>query len=107
MQRILQWGAALWLSLALLGSGAALALPASAGAVIGNGTISLGVSDYAGLGETDVGLEYAPTHADGLARPCACSGWTVALGDAALDQSLDTFTFDALGAHSSVLVADP
>ena len=44
MQRKLQWGTALGLSLALLGSGAAMAREALA--VIGNGTISLGVSDY-------------------------------------------------------------
>lgn len=61
---------------------------ASAAAIIGNGTIQLGVDDFGQLnveggtpslgGTTAVGLRYLPTGAESTAPGCLCEGWGVA-----------------------------
>lgn len=70
-----------------------IAAPASAQAIINNGTVQLGVNQDASLnvgggprssggtfgGTTTVGLRYIPTNAEATAPGCTCEGW--GLGD--------------------------
>src|SRR5712691_608841 len=96
-----------------LGTMLALFVPATAWAdaptssvVIGNGRVALGVGYDGGLHETGTGLQFAPTRAEGLAQFCVCSGWSLLLGQASTSQVVESFTFNDLGAHSSVLADD-
>jgi hypothetical protein len=75
--------------------------------VIGDGTVALGVRSDAGLARTGVGLQYAPTSANGLANLCDCPDWSLAVGETPVLQSVEAFTFSTQGARSSVRVADP
>ena len=88
------------------GPGAVLAQTPATSAVIGNELISLGVSNHAGLAMSGVGLQFAPTHAEGLASRCACNNWSITLGAAPLAQSVEQFSATDLTAVSSVLVSD-
>jgi hypothetical protein len=101
-----RWLVAVGLSAGLLGPGAVLAQTPPTSAVIGNELISLGVSNDAGLAMSGVGLQFAPTHAEGLASLCACNNWSITLGAAPLAQSVEQFSATDLAAVSSVLVSD-
>lgn len=70
------------------------ALPGAAfsAAIIGNGTVLLGVDDYGQLnvsggppspveGTTQVGLRYLPTGNESTAHGCLCEGWGVGIAD--------------------------
>lgn len=46
-----------------------------AGAVITNGTVTLGVNDEGNLAYSDVGLTYVPTNGEAITPGCACEGW--------------------------------
>ena len=106
MRRDWHWVAALGLSLALLGPGAALAQTPPGSAVIGSTYLALGVSSDAGLARAGTGLQYVPTSADGLANLCACSGWNLILGDTPLVESVEDFSSTTVGASSIVRVQD-
>jgi hypothetical protein len=66
---------------------AATASTALAGAVVGNGTVSLGVNDHGSLifasPTGTVGLRFLPTGLDALAPGCACEGWGAAVASGA------------------------
>src|SRR5450631_4035032 len=106
MRRNRHWVAALGLSLALVGPGVALAQTAPTNVVISNATLALGVSSDAGLDRAGTGLQFIPTSAEGLANLCACSGWSLVLGDASLVESPETFSSTSVGASSTVRVQD-
>lgn len=75
--------------LSLASAGLVLAGAANAGAIITNGTVTLGVNDQAHLnvyggptslgGTTAVGLRYNPTGAESTAPGCLCEGWGAGL----------------------------
>jgi len=56
--------------LSILGAG-----DARASAVIGNGTVQLGVNDLGNLGYAARGVYYVPTEKDGTRAGCLCEGW--------------------------------
>ncbi|MDA0161268.1 thrombospondin type 3 repeat-containing protein [Solirubrobacter ginsenosidimutans] len=62
---------------------AATAPSALAGAVVSNGTVSLGVNDHGSLIFGAVGLRFLPTGLDALAPGCACEGWGAAVASGA------------------------
>src|SRR5207302_11093163 len=96
MRHVSKWAAGLGMVLALLGPRGALADAPPTNAVIGDGVVSLGVSDDAGLAQAGIGLQFAPTSADGLARLCDCSGWLLTAGNTPAvptTQTLETFAF--------------
>src|SRR3981081_111018 len=107
MQRLWQSVAGLGVSLAVLAPGAAQAQTPPGSAIIGDTVITLGVSSDAGLARAGTGLQFVPTRADGLTRSlCACSGWSLVLGNTPLVESVEAFAFTPLGASSTVLVQD-
>ncbi len=80
---------ALAAKLSAMGAGLLLAGAANAGAIITNGTVTLGVNDEGHLnvpggtpslsGTTDVGLRYNATGAEATAPGCLCEGWGAGL----------------------------
>lgn len=78
------------LSVALLGGSMLIAGTASAGAIISNGTVQLGVRDLgnlnqpggtsaAGSGTSIVGLRSVATNSDSTSPGCTCEGWGVGI----------------------------
>ena len=55
---------------------------ARASAVIGNGVVQLGVSDFGNLNAEGVGVLYRPTGNDGTIAGCLCEGWGAGNADA-------------------------
>lgn len=55
-----------------------LTIQANAGAILSNGTVSIGVNDQGDLIYSGVGLRYIPTNGEALAPGCDCEGWGVA-----------------------------
>lgn len=97
--------------------GAASTKRFSTGAIISNGTISLGVNDTGSLIYNGVGLTYLPTSGEALAPGCSCESWGVAdagsgrYGKAGEDSGdlflvADSFTSTATTATATVKVAD-
>jgi hypothetical protein len=106
-------------TIAILGLGVPFSLGLATGvnaAVIGNGTIQLGIRDQGNLGSAGVGLKFLPTNGDGIIPGCLCEGWGVA--DAAtgisgyanaavngvVNLDLVSFVADAMTAKSVVKV---
>src|SRR5947199_4726956 len=100
------WLLRLGMMLALLAPATAWADAPTSSVIIGNGHVALGVGYDGGLNETGTGLQFAPTRAEGLAQLCVCSGWSLLLGQARTSQLVESFTFNDLGARSTVVVDD-
>ncbi len=106
MNERLFWLFRLGAMLALLAPAAAWADAPPSSVIIGNGHVTLGVGYDAGLNEAGTGLQFTPTRTEGLAQVCGCSGWSLVLGAVPTSQLLESFTFNNLGARSSVLADD-
>src|SRR5437667_7764310 len=106
MNKRLSWLLRLGMMLALLAPAAAWADAPPSSVIIGNGHVALGVGFDAGLNEAGTGLQFTPTRSEGLAQMCVCSGWSLMLGQASTSQLVESFTFNDLGARSSVLADD-
>ena len=87
--------------------------PSSSGAVISNGTISLGINTEGDLNHTGVGLRYAGSGNDGIHPGCECEGWGAAdatsgvAGYADRDQGVSNLTpvrFSATGGTATSVV---
>src|SRR5436190_11348960 len=102
MSKPFAWLVRLGLTLALLSPAAAWADAQASSAVVGNGHVTLGIGYDGGLNEAGTGLKFVPTGTEGLAQVCVCSGWSLVLGQAATSQQVESFTFDEIGARSSV-----
>src|SRR6266851_2989658 len=106
MSKPLSWLFRLGLMLAVLAPTAAWADAPTSSVIVGNGDVTLGVGYDAGLNEAGTGLQFVPTGTEGLAQMCVCSAWSLVVGQAPTSQMVESFTFDDLGARSSVLVDD-
>src|SRR4051812_49745037 len=95
------------LAASMFAPGAVLAQTAPANAVISNGTVALGVGSDAGLATSGTGLLLQSASAEGLAAPCACSGWSLSLNGPPLSARVESFTFTPTGAMSVIHVTDP
>lgn len=96
----------LWLALVLglMPVARAAAEPATS-ATIGSDEIILGVSSDAALAATGVGLQYTPSHADGILG----TSWDLSVegGSSVLSRDVESFTSTAFAASSSVRVSSP
>ncbi len=106
MSKPLSWLFRFGLMLAVLAPTTARADAPTSSVIVGNGHVTLGVGYDAGLNEAGTGLQFVPTGTEGLAQMCVCSAWSLVVGQAPTSQMVESFTFDDLGARSSVLVDD-
>src|SRR5215471_308156 len=107
MRRLLSRLAAAALAVGTLAPGTVLAQIAPSSAVISNGTVTLGVGSDAGVAQSRPGFQFTATSAEGFAALCACAGWSMSVDGSPLAASIESFTFTALGAISTMRLTDP
>jgi hypothetical protein len=103
--RTTPWPVLAGVSLALLVASTAAAEGLPSSAAIGNGVLAIGVRSDGGLAPGGPGVQFTPTGADGLPSACACDA-SLSVGSTLLSESVESFTYTATTATSTVIASD-